>query len=300
VRHHVIGQALTDKRPVRRRLRRHPAVAADEQRLLTYHGSRDDRAPHPVPILEANCARRADLRTGPAANAQIRRPREVKVGQPAGRRVGHAQRLDTHLAAGGHAQAAAEAEIATQAAPGLIVRHRVRQALLDLDVVSRADSLFDSSLGHRGATKPTAGLSRNVQRIHFGAAQGFACGGVHGISLQPGIDGGSSDLSGADRLHGRSRTMLPIAAREDARHVGHLGLRVGNNEAAHVLDPAAIEARQVCALADCKNYVIGFELQQAIGIELRVEATGLVLDPFAELEDRFAVLLDSYRTPARV
>ena len=85
-----------------------------------------------------------------------RRPQEVEVGQPAGRRVGHAQRLDAHLAARGHAQAAADADIAAQAAAGLVVRHRVGQALLDPDVVALAEDLFDAPLGHDGTAQVSA------------------------------------------------------------------------------------------------------------------------------------------------
>ena len=93
-------------------------------------------------------ARWADLRTGAAADAQRRRPHEVEVGEPAGRRVGHAQRLDAHLAACGHAQAAADADVAAQAAAGLVMCLHVCQALLDLDVVALAENLFDASLRH--------------------------------------------------------------------------------------------------------------------------------------------------------
>ena len=127
----MIRQALPDELPVRRRLRRRTALAADQQRLLAHDGSRDDRATHPVPILDVDRAGWADLRTGAAADAQRRGSLEVEVGEPAGRRVGHAQRIDAHLAAGGHAQAAADADVAAQTAAGLVVRKRVGQALLD-------------------------------------------------------------------------------------------------------------------------------------------------------------------------
>ena len=74
-----------------------------------------------------------------------------KYATPAGVGVGHAQRVDAHLAAGGHAQTAADADVAAQAAARLVVRHRVGQALLDLDVVALAEDFFDGPFGHHGA-----------------------------------------------------------------------------------------------------------------------------------------------------
>ena len=63
-------------------------------------------------ILDPNRAGRADLGAGAAADAQLRRAGEVEVGEPAGLGVGHAQRVDAHLAAGRHAQPAADADVA--------------------------------------------------------------------------------------------------------------------------------------------------------------------------------------------
>ena len=81
---------------------------------------------------------------------RARRTLEIEVGQPAGPRVGHAQRLDAHLAARRHAEAAADADIAAQAAAGLVMGHRIGQALLDLDVVPLAENLLDAPLRHDG------------------------------------------------------------------------------------------------------------------------------------------------------
>ena len=286
----MIRQALADELPVRRRLRRRTTFAAGQQRLFAHDGSRDDRAPHPVPILDVDRARRADLRAGAAADAQRRRPREVEVGEPAGRRVGHAQRLDAHLAAGGHAQAAADADVAAQAAAGLVVRHRVGQALLDPDVVALAEHLFDGPFGHHGAGQVRAIVRHDLQRNHLGAAHRLAGGGVHGRPAQPGIDGGRGDLPGADRLHGRPRAVLRVAAGKDARHLGHQGLRVRDDEAAVIFDPAAVEDRQVGALTGGEDHVIGFELQQAGGVELRIEVAVLVAGLLAELEGDLTIL----------
>ena len=143
-------------------------------------------------------------------------------------------------------------------------------------------------------------VRHDVQGDHLGAAHRLAGGGVHGRPAQPGVDGGRGDLSGADRLHGRPRAVLRVAAGEDARHLGHQGLRVRDDEAAGVLDPAALEDRQVGALTGGEDHVIGFELQQAGGVELRIEAAVLVVGPLAELEGDLAFLVDAYRAPARV
>ena len=135
----------------------------------------DDRAPHPVAVVEVDGARRADLGAGAAADAQLRRPREVEVGEPAGRRVGHAQRLDAHLAAGDHAQAAADADVAAQAAAGLVVGHRVGQALLDPDVVALAEDLLDGPLGHHRTGPDRCDRARRTcSGIDLGAAHRLA------------------------------------------------------------------------------------------------------------------------------
>ena len=67
-----------------------------------------------------------------------------------------------------------------------------------------------------------------------------------------------------------------------------------------VLDRAAVEDRQVGALAGGEDHVVGLERQQAGGVELRIELAGLVVDLLAELEGALAVLLDADRPPARV
>ena len=59
---HVIRQALADELPVCRRPSRRSTLAAGQQRLFLHDGSGDDRAPHPIPILDVDRARRADLR----------------------------------------------------------------------------------------------------------------------------------------------------------------------------------------------------------------------------------------------
>ena len=110
--HHVIRQATTHIISVRGRHRVGPALAARQQRLLTHNRSGDDRAPHPVSIFQVDRSCRTNLRTGAAADAHLRGACEVKVGEPAGRRVAHPQCLDTHLAADGHAQTATDADVA--------------------------------------------------------------------------------------------------------------------------------------------------------------------------------------------
>ena len=158
----MIGQAIADELPVRGRLGRRSAFAAGQQRLFAHDGSGDDRAPHEVRraaaeraageqadlIVDPDGAGRAYLAAGAAADAQLGWAGEVEVGDPAGVGVGHAQRVDAHLAAGRHAQTAADADVAAQAAARLVVRHRVGQALLDLDVVALAEDFFDGPLGH--------------------------------------------------------------------------------------------------------------------------------------------------------
>ena len=144
----MVRQSPVDILAVRGCLHRCSAFAAGEQRLLAHDGSGDDRASHAVAVLEADRARRADLGARAAADAQLGGPREVEVGEPAGRRGGHAQSVDAHLAARDLAEAAADAKVAAQAAAGLVVSHRVGQALLDLDVVPLAENLLDAPLRH--------------------------------------------------------------------------------------------------------------------------------------------------------
>ena len=124
--------------------------------------------------------------------------------------------------------------------------------------------------------------------------------GVHRRPTQPGVDAGRGDLARADRLHGRARTSLAVSAGEHARNVGHQGLRVRDDEAARAFDSAAFENREVGALARGQDHVVGFELQQSGGIELRIELAVLVLDLLAELEGDLAILFDAHRSPARV
>jgi hypothetical protein len=70
------------------------ALAAAQKRLFTHHGAGDDRAPHPVALLDVDCVGAADLCAGAAADAQFRRPREIEVCEPVCRGVGHAARAD--------------------------------------------------------------------------------------------------------------------------------------------------------------------------------------------------------------
>ena len=46
--------------------------------------------------------------------------------------------------------------------------------------------------------------------------------------------------------------------------------------------------------------MIGFQLQEAVDVEFRIELAGLVLDPLAELEDGDALFLETQRSPAGV
>ena len=46
--------------------------------------------------------------------------------------------------------------------------------------------------------------------------------------------------------------------------------------------------------------MIGFQLQQAVDVEFRIELAGLVLDALAELEDGDALFLETQRSPAGV
>ena len=102
-------------------------------------------------ILEVDCAGWADFCACAAADAQFGGPGEVEVGEPVGGGVGHAQRVDAHLATHCHAQAATDADVAAQAATGLVVCHCVGQAFFDLDVVAGSEDLFDAPFGHHGA-----------------------------------------------------------------------------------------------------------------------------------------------------
>ena len=121
----MVRHAATDELPVCRRPRWRSTFAARQQRLFLHNGSRDDRTPHPFLILKMDRAGWANLCACAAADTVLRRPREIEVGESAGRCVGHAQRLDAHLAAGNHAQAAADADVAAQATLGLAMGHGV-------------------------------------------------------------------------------------------------------------------------------------------------------------------------------
>ena len=94
--------------------------------------------------------------------------------------------------------------------------------------------------------------------------------------------------------------MLRVAAGKDARHVGHQGLRVRDDEAVVVFDPAAVEDGQVGALTGGEDDVIGFERQQPAGVELRIEVALLVAGLLAELQGELTILTDADRPPARV
>ena len=63
---------------------------------------------------------------------------------------------------------------------------------------------------------------------------------------------------------------------------------------------AAVEDRQVGALTGGEDHVVALERQQAGGVELRIELSGLVVDLLAELEGGLAVLPDADRAPAGV
>ena len=65
----VIRQALANEFTVCRRLRRCSTFAAGQQWLFAHNGSSDNRAPHPIPIIEVDRTGWADLRTGTAADA---------------------------------------------------------------------------------------------------------------------------------------------------------------------------------------------------------------------------------------
>ena len=91
--------------------------------------------------------------------------------------------------------------------------------------------------------------------------------------------------------------MLTVAAGKDAGYPGHLGVRVGDREAALALDRTALQQCNVGALAGREQHLIGLQGQQSAGVELRVEATAVVLDPLAELKHRRALGVDAQRTP---
>ena len=94
--------------------------------------------------------------------------------------------------------------------------------------------------------------------------------------------------------------MLRVAAGEDSRHVGHQGLRVRDDEAVVVFDPAAVEDGQVGALTGGEDDVIGFERQQPAGVELRIEVALLVARLLAGPQGELTIVTDADRPPARV
>ena len=119
----MIRHAPADKFPVSRCLCWSTAFAAGHNWLFTHNRSGDDRSPHPVAVIEVDRTCRADLCTGAATNAQLSGQLEIQMGKPAGICVGHPKRLDSHFAAGSHAKAAANADVATQTSPGFIFCH---------------------------------------------------------------------------------------------------------------------------------------------------------------------------------
>ena len=69
----------------------------------------------------------------------------------------------------------------------------------------------------------------------------------------------------------------------------------------YIFDPAAIEDRQVGALAGGEDHVIGFELQQAGGVEFRIEsAVRVAASARSNCKVTSAILIDAQRPPARV
>ena len=159
-----------------------------------------------------------------------------------------------------------------------------------------------SSTLHSGiaARRRCAIVRRDGQWHHLGTAGWLAGGVVHRCPTQPGIDGRRGDLPGADRVHGQARAVLAVATGEDARHLGHLGLRSATIKPQHVLDSAAFEAGQIGALTGGENDLIGFERYQPIGVELGIELPRVVLGAHAELEGDLTVLVDAHWAPARV
>ena len=143
-------------------------------------------------------------------------------------------------------------------------------------------------------------IRRDRQGNDVGSAHRRAGGMVHRRPAQPGIDRAGGDLPGADGLHDRPRAVLHVAPGVDAWHLGHQGFRVGEDEAVSRLDRAAVEDRQVGPLTGGEDHVVALERQQAGGVELRIELSGLVVDLLAELEGRLAVLPDADRAPPGV
>ena len=109
---------------------------------------------------------------------------------------------------------------------GLVMCHRVGEALFDLDVVAVAKNFFDAAFGHDGTGQVRAiAAPGRCRGITSARRTGRPMEASIVLAAQPGIDGGGGDLSGADRLHGGSWAMLGVSAGEDAGHVGHQRLR---------------------------------------------------------------------------
>jgi hypothetical protein len=123
--------------------------------LFTHNRSGDDRSPHPVAVIEVDRTCRADLCTGAATNAKLSWPFEIQMGKPAGIRVGHPKRLDSHFAAGSHAKTATNADVATQASPGFIFCHRIGQSFFNPDIVAFPNGFLNISLRHHGTAQMT-------------------------------------------------------------------------------------------------------------------------------------------------
>ena len=89
----------------------------------------------------------------------------------------------------------------------------------------------------------------------------MACSSGVALPAQPGVDGGRSDLAGADRLHGRARAVFTSPpAKTPGTWSSWFAVR--DDKAAIDLDAAAFEDSQVGALADGEDDVIGFELSR--------------------------------------
>ena len=249
-------------------------------------------------ILDADGAGRADLGACATADAQVRRSREVEIGEPSGRRVGHAQSLDTHLAAGELAQAAADATVAAKATTGLVMRHGIGKSLLDLDVA--AETLLDILLRHLRTWQVAAFARGHNQWNHVGATYGLADACSHRHITQPGVDRRSSDLAGTDGLDRRARPVGHVATGKNAGLARHQRATVGDDETAGDFETAALDAGQVRTLANGEDHMVAFEAQPLAGIELRVEAAGLVKYVFAVLEADRPIFLDARRPPTRM
>ena len=68
-------------------------------------------------------------------------------------------------------ESGADGDIAAQTAAGLVVRHRVGQALFDADEVALAENLFDAPLGQRGPAEVRAIVRHEGEWNHLGTAQ---------------------------------------------------------------------------------------------------------------------------------